>query len=1231
MDQFQRNRIFIFRYLTLAVIFFGAAFALNHFYLNRDLRSNMIRDRLEKSLREKEEAVEDLLAELCRNSSESFTFADYYRLVPPPMRDDPGLTLLVYQNDSIIYWSGNRIPFPDTLTGESFLKPFLYFGNGWFRVLTSNNEDIRAVGLILIKNDYPYQNEYLSNNFPEEFGIPPGVGIDTTSGSHPVVNANGQFLFSLTFPEKSTLPLQIELLVLALAIGSFIFLVILILYLYLSFGYLRERPLLLLSGFLIDVILLRLLILWLKIPGFVYEMDLFSPYHFATSRITPSLGDFLVNSIVWLMLAIVFYERFEQIKLNPHRKISAWSAAAAISAVSALALLLIITMRRLVLDSSIELNLNNLFGIDAYSGLAFLALSCLMLAFFLFSSRLLSCVIRNQISGRVYTAIAVAASVALGLILRETDSDLIGWVSAAFLMAYLSSFLHFSGRRQGFRDIGGALFYIVMFAVIATFVMDVYHVGKEKANRITLATELASRRDPLMEFEFDRIREEIQADTSLQYLLTERETPGSSDEQLVAHLKSHYFSDFWNKYDILITICNDAEVLNIRPAGYIANCFDYFRSVMQHSGTDSISPGLYFISQSANTSYIASFSFKNPDQTDSRIFIEMYFKYFDESGLGYPDLLIDKNVSVLSELSGYSYARYLDGQLIYKNGDFAYALTSIAFEPLANHPGFAETDGYSHFLLPQDERNLLVISRKSPSALDLIAPFSYLFILFTLFLLAFLLLQLIRRRIRRFGFGFSHQLQVSVIFIIVVALAILGVITRSNIMHLYDNKNRDNLNEKTLSVLTELEHKVGDVETIPSDMKGYLSDLLYKFSLIFFSDINLYDTQGRLIASSRPQIFDEGLISRRIQPDAFYRLVNDRSLIHVRQEMIGTQEYLSAYMPFRNSNDQIIAYVNLPYFARQAELRRELADFLSAYINVYVLLIVLAVMLTLLVSRLITRPLMLIREKLGRVGIGKANEKIAWERKDEIGSLVEEYNRMVDELARSADLLARSERESAWREMARQVAHEIKNPLTPMKLSVQHLQKAWNEQSPDFEKRITSFTRTIVEQIDALSEIASEFSDFAKMPVARLDRIDLLESIRAAANLYRNAENIHIAFEFPPHPCPVMADPRQLLRAFNNLVQNATEAIGNSEKGLISLRVSESGEFYRVEVADNGPGITEEQSTRIFSPSFTTKTSGMGLGLAMVRSMVTSIGGKVSFESVAGEGATFIVEIPRAI
>jgi nitrogen fixation/metabolism regulation signal transduction histidine kinase len=277
-----------------------------------------------------------------------------------------------------------------------------------------------------------------------------------------------------------------------------------------------------------------------------------------------------------------------------------------------------------------------------------------------------------------------------------------------------------------------------------------------------------------------------------------------------------------------------------------------------------------------------------------------------------------------------------------------------------------------------------------------------------------------------------------------------------------------------------------------------------------------------------------------------------------------------------------------------------------------------------------TRPLKAIREKIGKVKLGGRNEKIAWPRQtDEIGDLVNEYNRMIDELALSADLLARSERESAWREMAKQVAHEIKNPLTPMKLSVQYLEKSWNDKAPDWDDKLKRFTKTIIEQIESLSAIASAFSDFAKMPKSELEKVELNDLVKTSIATFSGSKVPIIFNEDEKEHLKVMADRKQLIRVLNNLITNAIQALDGRPDGRIEVHTTSENDKVRVSVQDNGPGVAEEMKSRIFIPNFSTKSEGMGLGLAMVKSIIESHGGSIWFLSREGEGATFYFELPE--
>ncbi|MCK4748775.1 MAG: hypothetical protein KAT15_17095, partial [Bacteroidales bacterium] len=341
----------------------------------------------------------------------------------------------------------------------------------------------------------------------------------------------------------------------------------------------------------------------------------------------------------------------------------------------------------------------------------------------------------------------------------------------------------------------------------------------------------------------------------------------------------------------------------------------------------------------------------------------------------------------------------------------------------------------------------------------------------------------------------KNKIQYTMIGILLLSLLLIGGGTIFFSIRQYKERHFDSLSEKIQSVYIEVLHKL-ELETDLSSgwqAGGYasLDELLKKFSNVFFSDINLYDPQGQLLATSRSEIFENNLICSRMHPAAFRELAVRNSAEFVHEENIGSLRYLSAYVPFRNSDNKLLAYLNLPYFTRQRVLTMEITNLVVAFVNFYVLLITISIFIAVFISSRITQPLRMLQSKFGKITFGTSNEKIQYDAQDEIGVLVSEYNHMVDELAISAEKLVRSERESAWREMAKQIAHEIKNPLTPMKLSVQHLQRSFEKDPENQKQNIQRITRTLIEQIDHLSTIATEFSNFAKMPRANNEEVNL--------------------------------------------------------------------------------------------------------------------------------------------
>lgn len=393
------------------------------------------------------------------------------------------------------------------------------------------------------------------------------------------------------------------------------------------------------------------------------------------------------------------------------------------------------------------------------------------------------------------------------------------------------------------------------------------------------------------------------------------------------------------------------------------------------------------------------------------------------------------------------------------------------------------------------------------------------------------------------------QVHGTIIFISIFSFLVIGAATISFFISRNKQSNNDKLSRTMKIMVNEMEKKLADHTTFDDVVKIYdsvtnndLQKLVDDISDIHGVDVNVYDLNGDLQVSSEANVYTKGVLSKKIDPRAFYHLDRLRQVLHVQDESIGNFTYLSIYSPVRDDKGKVYAYINIPYFTSKPELRQEISNFLVTIINLNAFIFLVAGLIALFITNRITNSFSIISDKMKEVNLSKMNEEIVWNRSDEIGELVLEYNKMVAKLGESAVALAKSEREGAWREMARQVAHEIKNPLTPMKLSIQYLQKAINNNQPNIKELSSSVANTLVEQIDHLSKIAADFSQFANIGNTNVTNFDLHEVLHSLKELYTTDEKVK--FDWTPLPGVVMlnADKTQMNRLFTNLFANAIEA-----------------------------------------------------------------------------------------
>ncbi|HRV53924.1 MAG: ATP-binding protein [Flavobacteriaceae bacterium] len=403
-------------------------------------------------------------------------------------------------------------------------------------------------------------------------------------------------------------------------------------------------------------------------------------------------------------------------------------------------------------------------------------------------------------------------------------------------------------------------------------------------------------------------------------------------------------------------------------------------------------------------------------------------------------------------------------------------------------------------------------------------------------------------------------------------------------------------------------------------------DEIYKIADIHNLQINFYDLEGGLLKSSKATIAQDSS-KTCLSAEVLNELSESPERRFVIRRFDGDKISQSSYSYITDHKFKPLAILNIPSIEEDVFLNRELGEFLERLSYAYLFMLVLAVVLAYFLSSYITKSFNAISEKMNQISLDRRNEKLDVSTvSSEISSLVNAYNSMVDQLEESASQLAKSEREQAWREMAKQVAHEIKNPLTPMRLSVQSFERKFDPQDPDIIKKVQEYSKTLIQQIDTMSSIASAFSNFAKMPAQQNEMLNVVEVVKIVLDIFTED---YISFQAEEEEIIAKFDRTQLIRVVTNLVKNATQAIPDDKQPRVEVSVFSQEQWVVITVKDNGIGISEENKYKIFEPKFTTKSSGMGLGLAMVKNIVETYQGNITFTSQLGVGTTFKVSFPK--
>ncbi|MCM8569564.1 ATP-binding protein [Gramella jeungdoensis] len=471
---------------------------------------------------------------------------------------------------------------------------------------------------------------------------------------------------------------------------------------------------------------------------------------------------------------------------------------------------------------------------------------------------------------------------------------------------------------------------------------------------------------------------------------------------------------------------------------------------------------------------------------------------------------------------------------------------------------------------------------------------------------------------------------ISMILLVLGASILIFGVTVYQYKQEAENYHEERLERKQRAILENIKYVLTQTTYVVSteNLDPIFSgrDKIDEMAEVHEMQIHIYDLEGNLIIKS-DQSFFRDTTRTKLDKSILRKLEASPDKSYLKKTEVNGQKYQSAYSYITDNKFKPLAILYLPYLQDDSLLNRDLNNFLVRMAEVYLFMLVIAIILSFFLSKYITKSLKIISEKINQTRLDKRNQKIELSNAtEEIYALVSAYNSMIDELEESAVKLATGEREQAWREMAKQVAHEIKNPLTPMRLSVQSFQRNFDKDDPEIEHKVNEYSNTLISQIDTMSSIASAFSNFAKMPAQQNETLNVPKIVKLALDIFNER---YIEFKCEKEEILAKFDRTQLIRVVTNLVKNAIQALKDVEDPHILVMVEEEEDTVRVSVSDNGSGISDENKDKVFEPKFTTKSSGMGLGLAMVKNIVETYGGSISFVSKQNKGTIFNVRFPK--
>lgn len=968
-------------------------------------------------------------------------------------------------------------------------------------------------------------------------------------------------------------------------------------------------------------------------PFNMTEADLFNARYFASSIINPSLGDLLLNNLV--LFAIVYFVAKHAVQLRVFKRIKGWLEIKRMLVALALVVLSYAALyfefyiiRTLYFHSQWSLDITSSITFSSFKIFSLFIFFMNAVMYFLVSHTIFKLLIQ-LIKGQFFSLSLVFG---LGTLLFVTAAHLLGFYFIIVLIVNFSYFslLYLFKLPSSLNGISyNTVLYFFMSALASAVVgasavylfeqMKNVNAKNQFANQLLIDNDI--RGEYLLAEASGKIRDDI-------FIKNRLYSPFYSKEIIEQKIRRVYLNNYLDRYDIQVYLFNAQG----RPYNYQIPGFSVFIDAFAHRQYETDYPGIYFINEaslSALKRYLVFIDINRYGSTVGYIVLDLRLKKIIPNAV-YPELIVDKRFVQPEGEENYSYGIFQNGTLINNAGVFNYQ-KDFNEELLKKEDLFNEGivfRGHHHLGVKGSGGKTIIVSSVVYPLRNVLANFSFLFLILVFTTSMIILINTFYVGKGRVHLNFASKIQLYLNLAFFLPLLIVSVTTLSLVSSSYKKDIIQRYNKKAESISTNI---VSSLDNYTNNQFGreQLSNELAQIARYSESDINLFSTNGRLITTSQPTIYENDLLSEYINPEALAIIKEQKNDRVILEEKVGSLPYKSAYVAVKSfETGELMGILSIPFFESQYELEEEIIDIMASIMNVFTFIFIIILLVSYLASRVLTYPLKYITHKIRRTSLATYNEPLVWHSNDEIGLLVGEYNRMLENLEESKMALFQSEKESAWREMAKQVAHEIKNPLTPMKLTLQHLKRILYEKKEADQETVDKSINTLLQQIDTLSDIATSFSSFAKMPTPKQEPFEIIAVLKRTVMLFDNEKDAQVNLEYTHEEVYVEGDKQLMGRIFSNLIINGIQSVPSSRIANIDIALDIKDGVATISFTDNGEGIAEAIKDKVFVPNFSTKYAGSGIGLAIAKRGIEHAGGTIWFETKAGVGTSFFIALP---